>query len=75
MTPQSIAPLAFEFRRYLSGPSCPRCGESLLAAEASEFLSEGRIRHFWACDGCGQAFHTAVEIAPTAPLLDSPPPA
>jgi transcription elongation factor Elf1 len=67
MTPQSEMPLAFEFRRYLSGPSCPRCGDLLLAAEASEFLSEGRVRHFWACDACGQAFHTAVELVPTPP--------
>jgi transcription elongation factor Elf1 len=75
MTPQSEMPLAFEFRRYLSGPSCPRCGDLLLAAEASEFLSEGRVRHFWACDACGQAFHTAVELVPTTPPSPSPHPA
>ncbi len=71
MTVHSAAPLAFEFRRYFSGPSCPRCGDSLLAAEASEFLSEGRVRHFWACDSCGQQFHTAVEFVTRPELSDS----
>lgn len=71
MTRQSLVPLAFEFRRYLGGPSCPRCGDSLLAAESSEFLSEGQVRHFWACDACGQQFHTAVTVAADAPVLDT----
>ena len=53
MSLPSPAPLAFEFRRYLSNPSCPRCGNHLLAAEASEFLRDGHIRHSWACEGCG----------------------
>jgi transcription elongation factor Elf1 len=63
MTQQSIAPLAFEFRRYMSGPSCPRCGDSLLAADSSHFVSEGRVRHDWTCDSCGAKFHTAVAMA------------
>ncbi len=75
MTLHRAVPLAFEFPRYLGGPSCPRCGESLLTAEASEFLSEGRVRHFWACDACGQEFHTAVALAAPSPYLDSPSPA
>jgi transcription elongation factor Elf1 len=75
MAVHSVAPLAFEFRRYLGGPSCPRCGDSLLAAEASEFLSGGRVRHFWSCDSCGQAFHTAVEVAASRAAMDSTLPA
>jgi transposase-like protein len=63
MTQQSIAPLAFEFRRYMGGPSCPHCGDSLLAADASQFISEGRVRHYWTCDACGSQFHTAVAMA------------
>lgn len=70
MSIHSVAPLAFEFRRYFSGPSCPRCGDLLPLAEASEFLSDGRIRHFWACD-CGQHFHTAVEVVPHDELSGS----
>jgi transcription elongation factor Elf1 len=75
MPRQSVVPLAFEFRKYLGGPSCPRCGDSLLAAESSEFLSEGKVRHFWACDGCGQHFETAVALAAPEPYLESPSPA
>ncbi len=75
MTLHRAVPLAYEFPRYLGGPSCPRCGESLITAESSEYLSEGRVRHFWACDGCGQEFHTAVELAADPALLDLPQPA
>jgi transcription elongation factor Elf1 len=71
MSLQSQAPLAFEFRRYLSNPSCPRCGNHLVAAEASEYLREGHIRHSWACESCGQEFQTAV-ILSEAPNLSSP---
>ena len=63
MSLQSQAPLAFEFRRYLSHPSCPRCGTHLVAAEASEYLREGHIRHSWACGSCGQEFQTTVTLA------------
>jgi hypothetical protein len=67
----SQAPLAFEFRRYLSNPSCPRCGNHLVAAEASEFLRDGHIRHSWACESCGHDFQTAVRLA-EEPELPSP---
>jgi hypothetical protein len=63
MSLHSQAPLAFEYRSYLSNPSCPRCGTHLLAAEASEFWSDGHIRHSWACDDCGQEFKTSVSLA------------
>ncbi len=72
MSLHSAAPLAFEFRRYFSNPSCPRCGDSLLLAESSEFVSDGRIRHTWACDSCGQEFHTSVQFVPRSELFDSP---
>ena len=71
MSLQSQAPLAFEFRRYLSNPSCPRCGNHLVAAEASEFLRDGHIRHSWACESCGHDFQTAVTLA-EGPELPSP---
>lgn len=43
-------------------PNCPRCGDTLLMPEAAEFAGEGRIQHSWVCEGCGQAFQTAVEL-------------
>jgi transposase-like protein len=66
MSLQSQAPLAFEFRRYLSNPSCPRCGNHLVAAEASAFLAGGHIRHSWECESCGEQFQTAVTLAERA---------
>jgi hypothetical protein len=62
MLSQTPVPLAFEFRRYCERPSCPRCGDLLLAAESSEFVARGRVRHFWSCDSCGHAFLTAVDF-------------
>jgi transcription elongation factor Elf1 len=69
MSLESQAPLAFEFRRYLSYPSCPRCGNHLALAEASEFLRNGQIRHSWECEACGEQFQTAVTVksASTSP--------
>ena len=43
-------------------PRCPSCGESVVAARASEFIDTGRIRHLWVCDGCTQAFSTVVTL-------------
>jgi transcription elongation factor Elf1 len=62
MSLQSLAPLAFEFRRYLSTPSCPRCGTSVVCPEVSEFVHRGEVRHSWACDSCGEQFQTTVQI-------------
>ena len=62
MSLNSQAPLAFEFRRYLSQPSCPRCGDHLVAAEASEFVRKGHVRHSWECEACGEQFQTAVTV-------------
>jgi transposase-like protein len=43
-------------------PRCPSCGEYVVAAQASEFIDTGEIRHHWACDDCGQAFSTTVTL-------------
>jgi transcriptional regulator NrdR family protein len=43
-------------------PRCPSCGEYVVAAQASEFIDTGEIRHHWACDDCGQAFTTTVTL-------------
>jgi transcription elongation factor Elf1 len=71
MTPQTIlGRLPYEFRRYLERPSCPRCGDALLAAESSVLVAHGHIRHAWCCDGCGYAFETAIRLSPAASLMD-----
>ena len=47
--------------------SCPNCLETQIGPLASEYVSEnggeGRIRHFWSCDGCGHEFQTSLEFA------------
>ena len=43
-------------------PRCPACGEYVVAAQASEFIDTGEIRHHWTCDDCGQAFSTTVTL-------------
>ena len=43
-------------------PRCPACGEYVVAAQASEFIDTGEIRHHRTCDDCGQAFSTTVTL-------------
>jgi hypothetical protein len=47
---------------FSSLPHCPACGEAVIAAQASEFIDTGEIRHHWVCDDCGQAFSTTVTL-------------
>jgi transposase-like protein len=47
-----------------SRPKCPRCGSTLLVAEESAFNPNGRIRHTWSCDDCGNEFVTSVRVFP-----------
>jgi hypothetical protein len=51
--------------RYFGRPTCPKCGELMMAPEYPEF-SESRggveIRHFWACDRCDNRFDTTVKF-------------
>lgn len=46
------------FRR----PVCPSCGDTLIAAAATEFLGHGRIRNIWSCDLCDHEFRTAFAV-------------
>jgi hypothetical protein len=50
-------------QRYAGTPPCPNCGALVLAAEASEYVSDGRVRHWWLCDDCAYDFRTTVKIA------------
>ena len=47
---------------FLSRPivPCAQCGETLFAAEWSEYLDDCNIRHLWSCDDCGYRFETLV---------------
>ena len=39
-------------------PACPVCADSMIAAEASAYLSEHLISYLWTCDTCGYGFVT-----------------
>jgi len=39
-------------------PTCPVCADSMVAAEASAYVSEHVISYLWTCDTCGYGFVT-----------------
>jgi hypothetical protein len=39
-------------------PTCPVCADSMVAAEASAYLSENVVSYLWTCDTCGYGFVT-----------------
>lgn len=39
-------------------PTCPVCADSMIAAEASAFLSDDVVSYLWCCDTCGYGFVT-----------------
>jgi hypothetical protein len=39
-------------------PTCPVCADSMVAAEASAYVSENVISYLWTCDTCGYGFVT-----------------
>jgi transposase-like protein len=43
-------------------PNCPRCGSAVHLAERSAFNLNGRIRHSWTCDACGEEFATSISV-------------
>jgi hypothetical protein len=39
-------------------PVCLVCADSMVAAEASAFLSDNVVSYLWTCDTCGYGFVT-----------------
>ena len=39
-------------------PVCLVCADSMVAAEASAFLSDNSVSYLWTCDTCGYGFVT-----------------
>jgi hypothetical protein len=39
-------------------PTCPVCADSMVAAEASAYVSANVISYRWTCDTCGYGFVT-----------------
>jgi len=40
------------------GSTCEKCGETLIAPEWSEFVSERLVINIWSCGLCGLEFET-----------------
>jgi hypothetical protein len=38
--------------------TCPVCADSMIAAEASAFVSDSVVSYLWTCDTCGYGFVT-----------------
>jgi hypothetical protein len=62
MAPQATMRMRFLHERYCGRPSCPKCGELMIAPEFSECFGCVEIRHVWRCEGCENQFDTLVEF-------------
>jgi RNase P subunit RPR2 len=56
--------IQFPSNADLRRPRCPRCGSPLVFAEQSAFNLNGRIRHIWSCDVCGNECVTSITVLP-----------
>jgi hypothetical protein len=69
MTPQPAVPMRYFHESYFGRPSCPKCGELMMAPEYPEFAehcSGNEIRNIWRCDGCHHRFDTLIKLEPVA---------
>ena len=66
MTPHVAMPMSYVHERYFGRPSCPKCGELMLAPEYSEYRCGDDIRHVWFCDGCDYQFETLIRFGALA---------
>lgn len=55
--------LSFAAGARFERTACPQCGETLLAPEWSEHVSERCIRHYWTCESCGYGFESSIYLA------------
>ena len=62
MTLRVTVPTSYIHERYLGRPSCPKCGELLMAPEYSECLDRNDVRHVWMCDKCDYGFETLIRF-------------
>lgn len=43
-------------------PSCPQCGDTLLAPLLAEHVNAGLVHNHWACESCGHTFRKSHEF-------------
>jgi C4-type Zn-finger protein len=56
--PSAGAPRIAPRIRATDRTTCPVCADSMIAAEASAFVSEHVVSYLWTCDTCGYGFVT-----------------
>jgi RNase P subunit RPR2 len=57
-TLSTAAPPARHFRL----PTCPQCGDMLLAPLMAELVTSGHVRNHWACESCGHTFRKSFKV-------------
>ena len=58
-TAEVLSTVAFNpIRADVILPTCPVCADSMVAAEASAYLTDHVISYLWTCDTCGYGFVT-----------------
>jgi hypothetical protein len=58
----------FRSRRGSDRPVCLVCADTMVAAEASAFVSDDVISHLWSCETCGYGFVTRHSLKPQGEL-------
>ena len=56
--PSTSVPHSASAPRGSDLPVCLVCSDSMVAAEASAFLSDNVVSYLWTCDTCGYGFVT-----------------
>ena len=47
-------------------PVCKICSDSMIAAEASAFVTDDVVSYLWSCETCGYGFVTSHALKPHA---------
>jgi hypothetical protein len=48
--------------RHVRLPTCPQCGDMLLAPLLAEHVNEHHVRNHWACESCGHTFRNSFQF-------------
>ncbi|MDB5521039.1 MAG: hypothetical protein JWR73_1121 [Tardiphaga sp.] len=48
--------------RGVEMPTCTVCADSMIAAEASAYVSDNVVSYLWTCETCGYGFVTKHEM-------------
>jgi ribosomal protein S27AE len=62
MRVQTELPAGVTVNEILGRPACPRCGEMMFAAVATQFLGRGLISNRWSCEACEHEFQTSLQL-------------